>query len=279
MRKLLFAVIALAATSAAAQTQNVGVRDVMQARNLGMGGAYRALGLGAEAIVGNPATMPLYKRYHIELGGMWDAKNKDTVGSVGILDSSTSVMAAGLSYNYTSRGRGVAKRVTHFTTLGLGVPLGDMVNVGISARHVLGGGAARGNAITGDAGIAVRLADPVIIAVGGHNLIAIPNPDAKRFYSAGVGLVTGTLAGAVDVQSNLGEGGPTEFAFNVGGEYILGNMFPVRAGYALDNLAKAQYVSTGVGVFYEGGGVDLGYRHELGGRLARTLALTLRIQN
>jgi hypothetical protein len=65
---------------------------------------------------------------------------------------------------------------------------------------------------------------------------------------------------------------------NVGGEYLFGQSFFVRAGYAHDFSATSNFVSGGLGFFGQGGGVDVAYRHEFGGAQSKLVALTIRLQ-
>src|SRR5712692_5465217 len=82
-----FAWLAFAPALAFAQGEQPGFRDLMQARNYAMGGAYRALGLGTEAIDGNPAAMGLRKRYEIDLGGALNTQPKFGYGIAPIYDT------------------------------------------------------------------------------------------------------------------------------------------------------------------------------------------------
>src|SRR5690349_12791750 len=97
---LLFALFL--STTVYAQADVDDLRDLQIARAYGMGGAYRALGLGTEAILGNPAAMALWKMYRMEVHGSWDAKGHDAFGGVSVMDGKTSDLAAGLDYHFLS---------------------------------------------------------------------------------------------------------------------------------------------------------------------------------
>ena len=68
------------------------------------------------------------------------------------------------------------------------------------------------------------------------------------------------------------------FAVSAGGEYVLGNFLPVRAGYSYDQLRNAKLVTGGLGLLIDNGEIDVSYQHELGGAFSRMLSLTLRMQ-
>src|SRR5512140_1643158 len=86
------------------------LRDFMHARSYGMGGAYRALGFGADVVNGNPACMSLYQRYQTELAGAWEIDGRLAFGTLALLDSQSNRIAAGLSYHFASIGRGGTTR-------------------------------------------------------------------------------------------------------------------------------------------------------------------------
>src|SRR5262249_4426822 len=167
------------------------LRDLMQARNYAMGGAYRALGLGAEAVDGNPAAMALHKFYEIDAEGVWDVGTKFGYGNATILESQTSQAAAGVSYRFLSLGRGDENRHTHYATLAVGFPLADSLTVGVSGHYVQTSGAFHRNGITVDAGLVFRFSDAFRVSLSGHNLVDIKNPDVVRYYAAGIGYSKG----------------------------------------------------------------------------------------
>src|SRR5687768_7098570 len=111
----LFALLSstLAFAQAAVREPGPQIRDVAAARAYGMGGAYRALGLGTEAVDGNPASLGVFKRYLIEISGAWDPRNPFGFGSVAMMDSATSPLAAGVAYHLVSVGEGETQRTAH----------------------------------------------------------------------------------------------------------------------------------------------------------------------
>lgn len=255
-----------------------GLRDLMTARAFGMGGAYRALGVGGEAVTGNPAAMSLYKRYMVDISGAWDLQTKFAFGNVTILDSSTNIIAAGLAYHLGSIGRGASRRIAHFNTVASSVPISDNFMIGASVRHLLMTGARESNAITLDAGLLIRLFAGLTISLSGHNLIEVSNPDLTRYYALALGWSGGGFNIAADMRADFGIAPTVQLAFNTGAEYVLANSFPIRLGYTLDKISGRQDFSGGVGIFIEGVGIDVAYRHELAGTNGRLVALTVRLQ-
>jgi hypothetical protein len=253
------------------------IRDAMHARDYAMAGAYRAHGLGAESITGNPAALTLYRRYQIELSGAWDPATQFGFGTVAVADSQTSELGAGLAYDLVSFGEGASRRTAHLNTLALALPLLDFVHVGAGVRHILETGARESNAITLDAGVILRFLEAFTLGFAGHNLIDTANPDMSTFYSVSAAYCSGLFTVAADARIDLGVAETAQVAYSLGGEYIFAQGIPLRFGYQFDGISKTQYVGAGIGLMTESGAVDFGYRHELGGLNGRMLALTIKV--
>jgi hypothetical protein len=246
------------------------LNDLMRARNYGMGGAYRAIALGAEAITGSPAAIALRRRFDFDAAGAWDSQTKLGYASVAVIDSQTSDLAAGLSYNFVSLGRGDQQRSANLTTLAFATAVTEHVFIGGAVKYLLESGAVSANALTMDVGLLVRLSDGLLASFTGQNLIDISKKDLGLAY------VTGPFTVAADARADF-TGPSTRFAYHGGVEYVLGGTVPLRAGYSRDNIIGTNYVSGGIGFSGKGGGIDFAYRHELGGSEGRLFALTLRL--
>ena len=278
---LLFLCALLApAVSGAQQALNVDtIRELGQARSYAMGGAYRAIGLGAEAVFGNPAALGLWRTYRIEATGSYDTAVKDGVGSIAVTDSASSPLAAGFAYNYLSLRPQTGRRNGHHTVLGLSLPLSQNVFLGASTRYLVLSGAPQSlNAAAVDAGLLVRLGQAFVTGVSAHNIVGTDTPLLAPYYSAHMGYVAGLFTVATDVRADFSGEGPTRWSYGAGLEYILGQAIPVRAGYAYDTLSRDSQLGVGAGFMTEGGGLDLAYKHDFSERGSRLLALTFKIQ-
>jgi hypothetical protein len=252
------------------------LRDALQARTQGMGGAHRAIGGGTDAVDGNPAAVGLFKRYVIELSGAWDPRSSFGFGSLGVMDAVTSPLAAGLSYHLISLGTEGTERVAHVNTGAFSLPIGQVLYVGMSMRHVLMTGARSANAVTGDAGVLLNLGG-LVFGVSGHNLVNIHNPEFARHFAASAGFISPVFTVVADVRGDF-NGEEPKLAWSAGGEYLLGGALALRGGYAQDRFTTARRVSGGLGLNIDGGGIDFSYGHELGGRSSRMFGLALRVQ-
>jgi len=254
------------------------LRNLFSARAYGMGGAYRALGLGTEAVTGNPAAMGLYKSYRVETTGAWNYGQKDAFFGATIMDANTSALAAGLDYHLVSIGRGADRVTAHLGTLAFALPLAESLYIGTSARYLMMDGRREANATTVDAGAILKLGQSFTLGFSGHNLIDTRNPELTPYYSGHLGYTSGLFTLAVDVRADFVTRPETTLTYSGGLEYILGQGFPVRAGYTYDGFTGGSRVGAGFGLMGQGGGVDLAYQHEFGGEESRTLALTFKLQ-
>lgn len=276
MRTLLLVLpLLLLAPSAGAQEHVL--NNLLHARSFAMGGAYSTLGLGAEAVVGNPAAMSLYRRYLLEASGAWDFQDKDAFATFAVLDSQTSRLAAGLTYDLVSFGRGDERRTAHLSTFAFALPLMEFLHAGASARYLAMSGAESANAVTMDAGLVVRLVEGLHLGASGHNLIDIHHPELPRYYVFSGALVGHIFSIAADVRADFESGPSTQLIYSAGGEIVLGAGIPLRAGYRYEALTGEHSVSGGLGLFAEGGGIDLAYLQSLNGP-GKLIALTFRIQ-
>jgi opacity protein-like surface antigen len=266
-------------TAVYAQSDVEDLRDIQSARAYAMGGAYRALGLGSEAVLGNPAAMALWKMYRMELHGSWDTSGKDAFGGVTIMDAKTSDLAAGLDYHILSLRSGEGRSTGHFSTLAFALPITPGVLIGSSIHYLRLTEPQRSNASTVDVGVLLRFSDSFTTGFSAHNLIDTNNVELTRYYSLHAGYLTGLLTLAADVRADFESQARRVLTYSAGAEYILGQALPVRLGYTYDGFQKASQLGVGLGFMTEGGGgIDLGYRHDLGGQKGRLLALTIKMQ-
>lgn len=277
MRTSAVVLLLLAPLAASAQGQEEpGLRELVHGRGFGTGTAIGGTGLSADIISVNPAMMSAFRRYQLELSGAWDWGNRYAFGSATLVDSQSSRLAAGASYQLVSLGRAETRRTAHVNTLAFSYPVLDFLLLGVSGKQLLMSGAATANAITMDAGAALKIGPSFALAAAGHNLIDTGHAELTPYYTFSAGYVGGVFTLDFDLRADF-NGPAAKLSYNAGGEYVFGQGLPVRAGYTYDAGTGSHYLSAGIGFFTEGGGLDLAYRTELNGR-ARMLVLTFRIQ-
>ncbi|WNG24465.1 hypothetical protein F0U62_10890 [Cystobacter fuscus] len=252
------------------------LRNLTSARSLGMGRAWRALGMGGDSGTGNPAAVAAFRTYRAELTGGWDWVGKDAFGSVSVADA-TNPLAGGVTQQLITLGKGSERATAHLNTVALALPLGEVLMLGVASRYLVMRGARQVNAFTGDAGLLLRLG-LFSLGVSAHNLIDTKNPELTRYYSAHAAVLAGMLTLAADARADFTTNARTTFTYSGGLEYVLGENFPIRAGYTWDGFTQASQLGVGLGLITPGGGFDVAYHQDLGGERGRSVALTFKVQ-
>jgi hypothetical protein len=277
MRRLAALLVLASSSIALGDVEGISLENGFTARTLGMGGAFEAMPSSPDVVEKNPAVLPLLKAYQVDLDGAWDVTNKVAYGGAYVRDSATTSVAAGVGYHLLSTGHGGTREVSNLATLGVGVPLGESFAVGVNGHYLLRtNGPNHANAITMDAGAALKLMEGLFLSAAAHNLIDVHHPELSRYYSAALGLMMGAFSADLDVRSSFVGG--FKPSFNMGAEYLLGSLVLVRAGYEIDTLQSQQFFSVGLGLTSEGSSVDLAYRHEVQGGDSDLLVLSLKTQ-
>ncbi len=122
-----------------------------------------------------------------------------------------------------------------------------------------------------------RVADLTSLALTTGAQVVVFNEElAPRMAGAGLTLGTDRFAqvsfewtGNLDAPKTLNR-------YAVGVEALLGNMFPVRAGFVKDEFLDTRWWSAGVGVVQGRVGIDVGYRQSLDSGSARTISVSLK---
>ncbi|MDF1561570.1 MAG: hypothetical protein P1V51_00930 [Deltaproteobacteria bacterium] len=264
----LLLVLALSLTAAPALAQ-----QVAGPRALGMGEAHRGVGLGNDTLFLNPAGMSLAPRYVIESFFRHDSGTKASLFSISLIDSKSGPVAGGLAYTYEWVGEESSVRAGSRVDMGSSYALAKFLLFGITMHyHGLQTAEGQVNRVTGDTGFLIVPASFISIGITGHNVInPVPETNAApRMFGGGINLrIVPGLNLAFDWRKSVEiEGKPA--AYHFGGEYYLGQSFPIRAGYTSDEVLDQQRWSLGLGVALPSFGLDVSY--------SRTIRSTDRVQ-
>jgi hypothetical protein len=273
----LLALAAAAPSRAQTELPDHPFRNLVHARSMAMGGGFRALGLGLESVVGNPAAMSLYQHYDLELSGAWDITQGTTWASAGVMDSTTR-LAGGVAYHLVSFGGFGDRTLAHLNTIAVSTALiENTVYLGAAAHYFFSTGSLQANAVTGDVGLLVRLFEALTIGIAGHNLIDTHHPDLSTYFTASAAFSSGIFSAVGDLRGEYRAGAAPLLGVNAGAELVLAEGIPIRGGWSLDESGHT-FVSAGGGWMFEGGGIDAAYRHELNG-IGRAVAVTIKVTN
>jgi hypothetical protein len=244
-------------------------------RAAALGGAVRALGNGTTALLLNPADLVETRVYHLQaLGQITPEAGRQIYGGA-IVDSITGRLAGGFALvgGWVNGESHELDRSLIDVRFALAYPLGDRFFLGLAGRYLkatqsgihgpfgdslVSGGLAETpgdrsgrsalvNTPTFDAGLTNRATDALHFAVLGQNLTYPDNGILPTMLGGGIGYGTKDLTLEVDAVADFTSYAQTSGRFMAGGEYLLGDRFPIRAGYRFDQGASTHAASLGLG--------------------------------
>ena len=168
--------------------------NYIYARSMGMA-AYHGVAGDNDAIFYNPGAMAAQKVFLTNLGGMMYRVGADTDATVfggSVIDSSSTAVAAGFSYNYmTTLGYKTRGAFGGMMNLALAFPVGDNLFIGATGTYLnLYSDAASVNAITATVGAFLRFGKLFSGGFTGYNLINTYHPDLLPI-GMGAGIAVG----------------------------------------------------------------------------------------
>lgn len=249
--------------------------DIDTTRSAGMSGAMRAAGNGSTAPFVNPAAMMLSHVYHIEaIGQITPEYGRIAFGGV-VVDSITNKLAGGvavtggfldsfqdeatsldrswldirvaLAYPIVEEfGIGLGGRYIKVTQNGFG-PFGDSKVSGGLKDTEGSGRLGMVNTATFDAGFVIKAGDLFRIGASGQNLTYSNNGILPTTVGGGLAIAHEDFTIEADGVADLNSYGTPTARVMAGGEYLLIDHIPLRAGYRFDQGANSHQISAGVG--------------------------------
>lgn len=254
-------------------------------RSAAMGGAGYTLGSGTTGLFQNPASLATARVYHIEALTQYTPETRRWLFGGAIVDSITSRLAGGFSVvgaPIPMDPDGIRRNFVD-VRLGLAYPITERFIFGITGRYLkvaqsgtgsspygftpdaVSGGLYDGssgsppkerfalvNTATIDLGLVIKATDSFFISAIGQNLTYANNGFLPFVFGGGLGYAADALSievdGVADMSSWGVPGAPRPTArIMAGGEYKIGGVFPLRAGYKFDQGAKLNILSLGTG--------------------------------
>lgn len=247
-------------------------------------GATRALSSSTEALFDNPANMSVSRVYHLAaLAQIWPESGRQSYGAAAV-DSvgSSSRLAGGVGATYNTQDTdGINRRWTDIR-FAMSYPFSDRFYMGIAGRYLMlsqnGDGplgtslASAGiagqkivRAITFDAGATFRPTEGLSLSIVGMNLNNPGNGFQPMAVAGGVGFGKDLFSLEGDVVADFTTYDKTTTRAMFGGEVLLGDHFPLRAGYRYDDGAKNHSVSGGLGYIDTTFGAEIAVRRFVSG--------------
>ncbi len=284
MRRLALLVLAALAVPALAEEGPLPPTptNYVYARSMGMS-AYHGVSGDNDAIFYNPGAMAAQKVFLTTRGGTMYRVGADTDATVfggSVVDSSSTTVAAGFSYNYMSTlGYKSKGAFGGMINLALAFPVGDNLFIGATGTYLnLYSDAATISAITTTVGAFLRLGKIFSGGFTGYNLINTYHPDLLPI-GMGAGIAVGpgdTFHVVADWTRMYGADGVHADTWAAGAEVFFFDIASLRGGWLYNAGTNVQHWSLGAGFAYAGFGADFAYRQSFGGATFRTLAAMIK---
>jgi len=247
-------------------------------------GAVRALANSTEALFHNPANMSAARVYHLAaLAQVWPEAGRQSYG-IAAVDSvgSSARVGGGLGATYNTQDTNGINRNWTDIRGAMSYPFSDQFYMGVGVRYLrlrqngegpLGPSAASSGlsgdfivaGFTFDAAATFKPSDALAISIVGVNLNHPDNTFQPTSVGGGIGFGKELFSLEADVLADFDTWDSTKLRAMVGGEYLLADHFPLRAGYRYDEGAKSQSVSGGLGYIDTTFGAEIAVRRVVSG--------------
>lgn len=263
--------------------QGYDLGEVQHPRTVAMGGANQVWGGSTSAIFANPANLPLYRVYHLEALAAFSPEARRQSYGGAVVDSSTSKLAGGFGGTWSQMDPDGIKRQWTDLRLTLAYPLGDRFHLGVTGRYLRATQAvSRGpfgasiasdgkpgdpltSQFTFDAGAAIAITEGLRFAVSGRNLTAPGIGLMPTVLAGGLGWSNQTVSVEADSLIDFTTYSKVRARAMLGGEILLADHIPVRAGYRYDDGTRTHALSLGAGYVDKRFSVDVAGRRDIVG--------------
>lgn len=246
-----------------------------------MAGAQQVWGGSTTAVFVNPANLALYRVYHLEgLAAFGPEARRQSYGGA-VVDSSTSRLAGGFGGTWSQMDPDGIRREWTDLRLTLAYPLGDRFHLGATGRYLRANqGATRGpfgaslasdgsstepivNEFTFDAGAAIAVTEQLRVAISGRNLTAPGTGFMPLGVAGGLGWSNQTVTVEANTLVDFTTFGSARMRLMAGGEVLLADRVPLRAGYRYDAGTKTHAVGLGAGYVEKKFSIEVGGRRDV----------------
>ncbi len=235
-------------------------------RATAMGGAHSAIATGNDALAVNPAGLAQFRRYHLEVDGLYDSKFPAQAVLASLVDSATGPVASGVLWSRWASGQPSGR--------GEGWSLGLAYSGVIGPGLFLGGETKYLHFHTPDGMVQKLVQDVGFLAKRGNfswaavvqNLSVDKVPLFPILATAGVAWGTDSdWHLAFDYRADFSDTSNVKSRLAGGVEMLVGDALALRGGATWDTSAKQWWLSAGVGLLTEKGGIQLVWRRRVEG--------------
>jgi opacity protein-like surface antigen len=265
--------------------------EIEMPRTASVGGASRALSSSLSAVFENPANLPVSRVYHLgALAQIWPEARRQSYGAAAVDSITNGTVSAGLGATYNLQDLdGINRRWTDIR-LAVAFPLSDSFSAGAGARYMTltqdgqgpfgpslsSGGLRRKNIVGGftfDVGASLRPSKGLAISLVGNNLTDPGHGFQPLTLGGGVGYATDRFGVEGDLVADFTTWNRTTLRGMAGGEFLMGDHYPLRGGYRYDEGAKSHAVSIGLGYIDSKIALELAVRRVVRGETATTFVI------
>lgn len=256
-------------------------------RSVALSGGLRALSNSTDAIFFNPANMAVARTYHV--GGIvqiWPQADRQSYGAAAADSARRHGIAGGLAATWTRQDPDGVDRKAFDFRVAMAAPLSDQFFVGGGLRYLAlsedgypsGSDGLRPSAaaaglgsddivadITFDAGLTLKPVPELSLAISGQNLTDTGHGFLPLLLGGGAGFGNEDFSLEVDAVSDFTTYEDPTMRVMGGGELLLGDSFPLRAGYGWDEGTTMHSLSGGFGFVSREFSLDAGLRAAVAG--------------
>jgi hypothetical protein len=257
----------------------MGIPDVVGARGLALG-AYRGLAGGNDGIFANAAALAARRRYAVETQWLLDragSSNELQLLTGSVVDSEGSV-TGGFAYTRVFSGPWIG----NLFHLPIAFPLGERFFMGVTGKYQSIDGPTNDQMRAANFDASAFWQPSSFFSLGGavYNVLDAGHRfEQPRAYGAGAAIGDDrTFHLAVDWRGDTQRQGKLTSLFAVGGEVLVSDLVPLRAGYVNDDTRHASFWSAGAGVVSTSGvALDVAYRQCIERSDERIFAVGLKV--
>ena len=235
-------------------------------RATSMGGAHAAIATGNDALAVNPAGLSQVRRYHYELDGVYDSRYPAQAVLASLVDSYSGPVASGLLWSRWASGQPSGRGEGWSLGLGYSGPIAQGLFLGGETKYL--------RYHTPD-GLVHKFAQDVgLLSRRGNfswaTVLQNISPDKIPLFplTATAAVAWGTDVDwhlALDYRADLSDSSNVKSKLSAGGEVLVGESLALRGGATWDTTAKQWWLSAGLGILTEKGGLQVVWRRRVEG--------------
>jgi opacity protein-like surface antigen len=253
-------------------------------RSAALSDADIAVSNSTSAALGNPANMAASRIYHVgALASIWPEAGRQSYGAVAV-DSSTSStsLTAGLAAAWTQQDNNGLKRRGTDLRLALAFPFSQKFRLGASLKYLTytqtGSGPLGSSTVSSglegepivrdfgiDVGLTLQPSRYFSLGLLGVNLNNPGNGFLPMRAGGGIGGGTDSFTLEADLLADFTTWEKTRLTAMGGGELLVADKFPLRAGYRYEEGLKMHWVSAGAGYVENAMSLEVGVRRSVSG--------------